>query len=118
MSLIEVMVALAVIAIALGAAVQAASSGTRNLAHIQEKMFAHWVGMNAATRLQLGLEGATLKPGAWQGLNQFAGKDWYWAATAKAFAADPSILRIDVNVAHKQTDRPIETVTVFERVRL
>jgi len=45
-TLLEVIVALAVIAFALSAAVSAVSGNTRNAAGLQQRTYAHWVAMN------------------------------------------------------------------------
>ena len=47
-TLIEVLVATAIIAIALGAIIHSASLGVANLTYLRDKTFAHWVAASLA----------------------------------------------------------------------
>ncbi|MGD8709389.1 MAG: type II secretion system minor pseudopilin GspI [Ectothiorhodospiraceae bacterium] len=72
-TLIEVLVALAIIALGLAAVIQAAGQSTANASALRDRTFAHWVAMNKLTEMQV--------QGAWRTGRQdsertFAGRDW------------------------------------------
>ncbi len=101
MTLIEVLAALAIIAIALMAVLQTTGMSTKQLTRVQEVATAHWVAKNAATRLQLGLESNSLGQGAFQGVDTMLGRQYYW--TAKTHPLPQSqILTIEVTVSARQ----------------
>ncbi len=52
-TLLEVLVALAVLAIALGAVIQTAGGFTRNQAYLRDRTFADWVAHNQLVSMQL-----------------------------------------------------------------
>ena len=78
-TLLEVLVALAVLALALSAAVSAAAAYVGNQAYLQERTLAHWVARNVLTELQLEMP--------WPGTGErsdtarMADLDWTWQAT-------------------------------------
>lgn len=101
MTLIEVLIALAIIAIALMAVIQTTGMSTKQLTRAQEVAAAHWVAKNAATRLQLKLESKTLGQGAFQGVDVMLGRNFYWSAKANPLPQS-QILAIEVSVADRQ----------------
>ena len=52
-TLIEVLIALAVIAISLGAILNTSGSQAQQATYLKQKSIAHWVAMNEITRLQV-----------------------------------------------------------------
>src|SRR5688572_28933903 len=52
-SLIEVLVALTIVAIALSAIIRATAVMTGNTAHLKEKTCAHWIAMNRVAELRV-----------------------------------------------------------------
>ncbi|MFP4162049.1 MAG: type II secretion system minor pseudopilin GspI [Ectothiorhodospira sp.] len=77
-TLLEVLVAVAVLAVALGAAIKAGSENARNAAYLRDRTHAHWVAQNVLARYRAGLENAT--PGTREGAEFMAGREWYWRA--------------------------------------
>ena len=75
-TLLEVMIALAVVAIALGAIIDATGGNARNQNHLRDKTFAHWVATDAITELQVRGDFSAL--GLRSGSREMAGKEWYW----------------------------------------
>lgn len=75
-TLIEVMVALAIIAIALSALIKASGNHTYSASHLKNKTLAHYVALNEMTKLHIAQ--------AWPGLGteqksiEMAGVEWYW----------------------------------------
>ena len=51
-TLLEVLVALAVVAIALGAGIKAAGSNIDNAAYLRDRTLAHWVAMNKLAEME------------------------------------------------------------------
>lgn len=81
-TLLEVLVALAVVAIALGAGIKAAGSNIGNAAYLRDRTFAHWVAMNKLTEME------TMKkfpaPGSTErGTMLMAGHEWHWKVETK-----------------------------------
>lgn len=75
-SLIEILVALTVLAVALGAAVQATGQQARHAIHLRDRSVGHWVAMNHATEQRIRRHWPA--PGLFQGEEQMAGRRWYW----------------------------------------
>lgn len=101
MTLIEVLAALAIVAIALMAVLQTTGMSTKQLTRVQEVATAHWVAKNAGTRLQLGLESKSLGQGAFQGTDTMLGYNFYWSAQANPLPQS-QILAIEVTVSSRQ----------------
>lgn len=103
-TLLEVVVALAILSIALLAAVKGISEHVGNTAYLKERSFAHWVAMNKVAELQLGNDwpGA----GVLKGTAEMGGADWHWEVTVSE-TPNPEIRRLDVRVTpeahHGQT---------------
>ncbi|HEY0633885.1 MAG TPA: type II secretion system minor pseudopilin GspI [Gammaproteobacteria bacterium] len=94
-TLLEVMVALAVVAIALAALVKGGSQSAVTAAHLRDKSFAHWVAMNRVAELRLQKEWpATGDSG---GDEEMANRRWYTLAKVIA-TEDPDLRRVEVEV--------------------
>ena len=52
-TLLEVLVALAVIAIALASIIKAVGTGAANASYLRDKTFAHWVAANRLAQMQI-----------------------------------------------------------------
>lgn len=78
-TLIEVLLALAVIAIALTALLKATSQNTVFTQRLKEKSISHWVAMQGVASIQLGLVVIALNQESTQPMTM-AGKTWYWRA--------------------------------------
>lgn len=107
----EVLVALAVLALGMTAVIGAAGSSTRLGSELRDRTFADWVAMNELTSIRL----ATTAPasGDLNGDADMGGEKWHWKATISG-TEDPNLLRIDVAVS--TSDKPaavIETVSGF-----
>lgn len=119
-TLLEVMVALAILAISLGAAIKSASTNAVNAAYLREKTLAQWVAMNVVAELQL--QAQWPEAGERRGRVDMAGITWKWdAQISPTFDAD--IRRLDVKVAMSEPNseraqvvgylpRPASTLTV------
>ncbi|HIO13988.1 MAG TPA: type II secretion system protein GspI [Chromatiales bacterium] len=110
-SLLEVMIALAVIAIAMGALIRAGGDYASNTSHLRNKMLAQWVGSNQLTKLQLSDKFAAAS--VQNGTETMAGRDYQWTATVSETAVK-NMRRVEISVADiDQLDYSISTVIGF-----
>jgi len=75
-TLIEVMVALTIIAISLGALLSTSGSQANNASYLKQKTLAHWVALNELS--QLNIENQFPTSGEKKGSTSMANHDWYW----------------------------------------
>lgn len=101
LTLIEVLVALAIISIAMTAVIKAASQNIRGTNYLQDKTIATWVGQEVLNQIRVDVlvvpNGNKLKEKAYA-LN----KEWYWEASEET-TTNKRIKKIEVNV-FKSTD--------------
>lgn len=110
-TLIEVLVALAILALSLVAVIGAAGSSTRLGSGLRDRTFADWVALNELTTLRL----AHTAPsgGSLNGDADMGDQKWHWTAKISS-TADPNLLRIDVDVADAaKPDEVVQSVTGF-----
>ena len=111
-TLLEVMVALAVVAIALAALVKGGSQSAATAAHLRDKSFAHWVAMNRVAELRL--QPQWPETGETRSDEEMARRRWY--TSAKVIATDDAdVRRLEVEVrGSEEKDAPIiARVTAF-----
>jgi len=80
-TLIEVMVALTIIAISLGALLSTSGAQARNASYLKQKTIAHWVAVNQLTQMRIAKEFPDL--GDKKGSTTMAGNEWFWIRTTK-----------------------------------
>ncbi len=80
-TLIEVMVALTIIAISLGALLSSSGTQARSATYLKQKTLAHWVAMNEMNELLLKKTYPDL--GDKKGKTTMAGHIWYWIRNTK-----------------------------------
>lgn len=100
-TLLEVMVALAVIAFAMAAAISAVTANTRNAAGLQQRTYAHWVAMNKMTELQVNKTFPALT--TTRGSALLANHEWFWTMKVSE-APDKNVRRVDISVAAGEDD--------------
>jgi len=83
-TLIEVMVALTIIAIALGALLNTSGTQASSAFYLKQKTLAHWVAANELTQIRISKEFPDI--GDKQGSTEMANKQWYWIRTTKKTA--------------------------------
>ena len=81
-TLIEVMVALTIIAISLGALLSTSGTQARSASYLKHKTLAHWVAVNELTQIRIAKEFPDV--GVKKGETTMANNDWYWTRTTKA----------------------------------
>lgn len=94
-TLIEVVVAVAVLAVALGAIITGMARYAANAATLREKTVALWVAHNRLT--EIGLEPGWPELGTSDGEVRMADIDWRWDMTV-AETPDPRVRRVDIEV--------------------
>ena len=80
-TLIEVMVALTIIAISLGALLSTSGTQANSASYLKHKTLAHWVAVNELSQIRIAKEFPDL--GDKKGSTNMAGNDWYWIRTTK-----------------------------------
>lgn len=111
MTLLEVLVALAIFAIAALALLQTVSGSAASLDHLQDKTFAHWVAQNRLAEVQLAEEFPST--GRRSGEAEMAGRTWYWATIVKE-TSDKDLRRVEIEVRESaEAENPLETLTGF-----
>lgn len=81
LTLIEVLVALMVVAVALGAAIQSVGTTANNTTMLREQLFARWVASNQVTKLRL--EKAWPDLGDAEGTSTMIDHEWSWTQTTE-----------------------------------
>jgi general secretion pathway protein I len=101
-TLIEILVALAVIAIGTVAVAAAVSGNVGNAAYIQDRTLAHWVAMNKVAELQVAQQWPST--GTEHGDSLLASQEWNWEVKVSD-TDDPDVRRIDVQVFADQDQK-------------
>lgn len=114
-TLIEVMVALAVVAIALPALLISLYQQVDSTAYLRDKSIAHMVAANKLVELRV-LSRATesLVKGKDSGSEQMAERDWYWWLDKQPTEV-PQFFRVEIRVAQSEEAReqPLYTLVAF-----
>ncbi len=103
-SLIEVMVALTIVAVSLGAVIQTVGVSANHEASMGEKTFARWVAMNHIATVKL--EHVWPSIGNTKGDEDMAGGKWVWKQKTLN-TVDENVRRIEVTVwraGHEKTN--------------
>lgn len=111
-TLLEVLVALFVVAVALLALLTASGHYTRQSHELRERTLAHWVALDriAAYRREPGFPDT----GVSRGETMQAGERWAWTAVVSEAPGERDLRRLDVQVARAvRPDAPVVTFTGF-----
>ncbi len=102
-TLLEVMVALVVVALALPAMLLLVMAQLDGAGQIREKTYAHWVAENEMTRIRLRQQYFPQErlQDRETGQVQMAGAEWYWEALSEATDVD-NFYRLDISVSQRQ----------------
>ena len=101
-TLLEVLVALAVLAVALGAVIQATGSFSRNQIYLRDRTFAEWIARNQLVSMQLGT--------VWPPIGQVKGevefpqpssdvpaREWRWVVQVTQ-TPEQDLRRVDIEI--------------------
>jgi len=94
-TLVEVLVALAIISIALLSALRAAGLGTNNVAELRSRLLAGWIAENRLAEHRA--QADWLSPGVQRGTGREAGYDFVWREEVIA-TPNPAFRRIEIRV--------------------
>ncbi len=100
-TLLEVLVALTVLALTLGAVIKAAGDYTANQAHLHDRTLATWVARNVLVEQQL--ENAWPRVGELKGTTDMGEREWRWLAIVSQ-TEEEELRRLDVEVRPFEDD--------------
>ena len=113
-TLLEILIALAVLAVALGAIIKAGSDFTGSHAHLQERTLANWVARNVLVEFQL--DGEWPRVGERKGTMDMGHREWRWLARISQ-TEEAQLRRIDVEVSAGETDEAEAVTTLSGFIR-
>lgn len=116
-TLLEVLIALGILAVALGAITQTIGNATSNVSYLRDKTFAHWVAMNQVAEIQanqkkfpaLGIE---------KGSEEMANHEWFWLKKVNKTPGNEEFSsrsrQIVIEVRREKSDKkPLVSVMTF-----
>lgn len=109
-TLIEVLVALAILAVALGALIQGGTNVAVNTGYLRDKTFAEWVALNQIAERQIAPEWPA--PGRYQGVSHMAGQEWHWEEQVET-TEDADMRRLVLQVSHAAGDGPVVSLVAY-----
>ncbi|MET0044159.1 MAG: type II secretion system minor pseudopilin GspI [Candidatus Thiodiazotropha sp. 6PLUC3] len=100
-TLLEFLIALAILAIALSSIIAVASNQSLNVAYLRDKTLAHWVAMNQITELQIANQWPAT--GTKKGDEEMGLKKWYWQREITK-TPDDRVRQIEIRVFRNKDD--------------
>jgi general secretion pathway protein I len=94
-TLIEVVVALAIVAIGMAAVLGTLNTSANTISYLRDKTFAQWMALNKIANLRL--SGQMTRTGNSDGDTEYAGRKWHWRQEVNGTEI-PGVVRIDVHV--------------------
>lgn len=114
-TLIEVLIALVILAIALTAVVKSILDNTQAASYLQNKTMAHWVGMEVISEAQLGLLPLPDEGDSSSGSITLFNQHWPWFAKFKA-TPDTGVKELDVTVKMHDNNQVLAKLTGYVTV--
>jgi general secretion pathway protein I len=111
-TLLEVLIALVILALAFTTSFLSLSSSARHLLALQEKTAAEWVGMNVIARAQLGLMQVPQGSGTTTGTDKMFGSSWSWALSITP-TPDVNTSQMKVSVGKGENQSGLITLTGY-----
>jgi len=114
-TLLEVLIALAVLALSMGAVIKATSDYTANQSYLRDRTMAMWVARNVLVRFQV--SGAWLSVGERKGTEEMGNQEWRWL-TRITQTEESELRRLDVEVYPVDSDDdeyPVSVLSGFLR---
>ena len=100
-TLIEVLVALVIVAVGMAAVLATLSSSAGTISYLRDKTFANWVALNQIALVRI--SGQLPAPGKSDGDVDFAGRKWHWHQEVNTTQL-PGMVRMDVSVRPADAD--------------
>jgi general secretion pathway protein I len=98
-TLIEVLVALVIVAVGMAAVLSALSSSASTVSFLRDETFAQWLALNQIATIRIA--GQQPPVGNTDGDTDFAGRSWHWRQEVVSTEV-PGVVRIDVKVRPKE----------------
>jgi len=113
-TLIEILIALAVLAVAMGSIIKAVSDYTGGLSHLRDRTMATWVARNVLNEFQMKTEWPSA--GQRKGNMDMGQHEWRWVARISQ-TDEPELRRLDVEVLSPDddSDNPVTVLSGFLR---
>jgi len=118
-TLVEVLVAVAIVALAVTGILVAMMRQIDGTAYLRDKLFAHYVAQNQVELALLANAHTNEIPSdAFSGVDEMVGRKWYWRAVPKA-TAQPGAIQLEVAVFDSENDQenkaaaPLATLTTI-----
>lgn len=99
-SLLEVLVALAIVTVALVGLIRLTAGGAENRYQLENRTLAHWVALNRITELRLAASWPP--PGDSEGVAEMGGQEWTWRQEVKA-TPDEDVREVRLRVGTQDT---------------
>ncbi len=109
-TLLEILVALAVVSVVMAAAIRTSVITTRNTALLREKLVSHWVVMNEAARLRLADK--NVPPGVENGEAVMGGRRWRWQRQTTT-TADPQMHRVVISAGPAERQETVSSLIIY-----
>jgi len=111
LTLIEVLIALAIISIAMTAVIKASSQNIRSTGYLQSKTIAMWVGQQVLDEARAGVLKLPNPPDALKETTAMLGNDWYWEVNQEE-TPNKRINRVKVKVYAHEDDEGSPLITL------
>jgi general secretion pathway protein I len=114
-TLIEILIALTVLALAMGAIIKAAGDYTGSITHLRDRTMADWVARDVLNDFQIRKEWPPV--GERKGTMEMGHNDWAWRAVITQ-TDEPDLRRMDVEISPADSDSdatPVTTLSGFLR---
>jgi general secretion pathway protein I len=109
-TLIEVLIALAVVALALLGLTRVAALQVHDFDALRERTFAGWVAANVLEETRLAA--SMPSTGRSDGRVEFAARSWRWTRDVST-TPDPTVRRIDIQVFEGEAKEPVAALSGF-----
>lgn len=110
-TLLEVLIAMAILAVAGVAILKASSAHTSGLIELKDVTYSSWVAENRLVEIQL--ENKFPPDNNKKGKVEMAGREWFWKQVVET-VADKSIRKVTVEVRYLEDDKePMYQLTTF-----
>lgn len=111
-TLLEVLIALVILAIGFTAASLTLNASINNIGKLQDKTAAQWVGLNVIAKAQTGMLSLPKNSSPITGSDSMFDTTWFWDLTAQP-NEDKTILRITVNVKKEMNSHTLIQLTSY-----
>ncbi|OGT45514.1 MAG: type II secretion system protein GspI [Gammaproteobacteria bacterium RIFCSPHIGHO2_12_FULL_41_20] len=115
LTLIEVLIALAIVAIAFTAIIKVASQNIRATTYLQEKTVATWVGLQVVNEARVGLLVVPEAPGKLEQETTMLGHTWAWHLY-RLPSANKQVREVQVDVLRSKSGTIVTSLVGYVRV--